>query len=326
MKGAASRRGSAESEPTSWPACAVKVDHLVVSYGSRVAVDDVSFTIRTGSVFGLVGPNGAGKTSIVESVLGLRQPAPTSRIEVFGLDPVDGSRTLRRVVGVQLQESAFPSRCRVGELCELYEAIYQCPRATGRLLRDYGLDDRTRSLISSLSGGLRQRLALVLAQIGDVRLVVLDELTTGLDPVQRASTWEAVKRLAKRGVTVLLTSHYMDEVEALCDEVGVLVEGHLVARGSPEELTEAYGGGATFFLLRSMLSSTLEAAIDGLHLATVATDNSAVVALRGDFPLDYERLVGVLRDEGLPSSIVRVHAATFEAAYLNLVGSKWGGV
>ncbi|MFD0352085.1 ATP-binding cassette domain-containing protein [Kitasatospora aburaviensis] len=218
----------------------VRVDRLTVTYGAFTAVRDVSFRIPPGEVFGLVGPNGAGKTSIVEAVGGLRRPARDGAISVCGHDPRTDREAVTRLVGMQLQESQFPSRARVGELCELYEAIYRAPGASAALLESFGLADRRRSLIADLSGGMRQRLALALAQIGDVRLVVLDELTTGLDPHQRRETWRSVLDLAARGVAVLLTSHAMDEVEALCDRVGVLRAGELVALDAPARLTEAH--------------------------------------------------------------------------------------
>ncbi|MFJ3794212.1 ABC transporter ATP-binding protein [Kitasatospora sp. NPDC090091] len=316
----------------------VRVDRLTVTYGAFTAVRDVSFRIPAGEVFGLVGPNGAGKTSVVEAVGGLRRPARDGAISVCGHDPRTDREAVTRLVGMQLQESQFPSRARVGELCELYEAIYRAPGASTALLESFGLADRRRSLIADLSGGMRQRLALALAQIGDVRLVVLDELTTGLDPHQRRETWRSVLDLAARGVAVLLTSHAMDEVEALCDRVGVLRAGELVALDAPARLTEAHAGPSTFTVdLRAAAdgggsgagavagsaagrgAGAIEQRLDGLGLARLPGGPDRL-EFTGTFPADYDRIVRLLADAGLPPSAVSRRTPTFEDAYLNLVG------
>ncbi|MEU6238937.1 ABC transporter ATP-binding protein [Kitasatospora sp. NPDC047058] len=319
----------------------VRVDRLTVTYGAFTAVRDVSFRIPPGEVFGLVGPNGAGKTSIVEAVGGLHRPARDGAVSVCGHDPRTDREAVTRLVGMQLQESQFPSRARVGELCELYEAIYRAPGASTALLESFGLADRRRSLIADLSGGMRQRLALALAQIGDVRLVILDELTTGLDPHQRRETWRSVLDLAARGVAVLLTSHAMDEVEALCGRVGVLRAGELVALDPPARLTEAHAGPSAFSVdLRAVADAGgpgagakgadgkgageigaggIELRLDGLGLTRLpgAPDR---LEYAGAFPADYDRIVRLLADAGLPPSAVSRRTPTFEDAYLNLVG------
>ncbi|MFD0275587.1 ABC transporter ATP-binding protein [Kitasatospora sp. NPDC127111] len=309
----------------------VRVDRLTVTYGAFTAVRDVSFRIPPGEVFGLVGPNGAGKTSIVEAVGGLRRPARDGAISVCGHDPRTDREAVTRLVGMQLQESQFPSRARVGELCELYEAIYRAPGASTALLESFGLADRRRGLIADLSGGMRQRLALALAQIGDVRLVILDELTTGLDPHQRRETWRSVLDLAARGVAVLLTSHAMDEVEALCDRVGVLRAGELVALDPPARLTEAHAGPSTFSIdLRAVAdgggraAGGVEERLDALGLSRLPGGPDRL-EFTGAFPADYDRIVRLLADAGLPPSAVSRRTPTFEDAYLNLVGDTVRG-
>ncbi|WP_371493732.1 ABC transporter ATP-binding protein [Kitasatospora sp. NBC_00374] len=303
----------------------VRVDRLTVAYGTFTAVRDVSFRISPGEVFGLVGPNGAGKTSIVEAVGGLR-PVRGGMVAVCGHDPRRDRATVTRLVGMQLQESQFPSRARVGELCDLYEAIYRAPGSSAALLEAFGLADRRRSQIADLSGGMRQRLALALAQIGDVRLVVLDELTTGLDPHQRRETWRSVLDLAARGVAVLLTSHAMDEVEALCGRVGVLRGGELVALDAPARLTAAHAGPSTFTVdLETALdgdperTAGIEERLGGLGL-TRLPGASGRPEFAGSFPADYDRIVRLLADAGLPPSAVGRRTPTFEDAYLRLVG------
>ncbi|MFJ9643901.1 ABC transporter ATP-binding protein [Streptomyces sp. NPDC101206] len=303
----------------------VAVDRLTVAYGTFVAVREVSFRILPGEVFGLIGPNGAGKTSIVEAVGGLR-PVRSGTVTVCGHDPRHDRDAVTRLLGMQLQESQFPSRARVGELCDLYEAIYRAPGSAAALLEAFGLADRRRSLITDLSGGMRQRLALALAQIGDVRLVVLDELTTGLDPHQRRETWRSVLDLAARGVAVLLTSHAMDEVEALCGRVGVLRSGELVALDAPGRLTEAHAGPSTFVVdlgdpdTGDGRAAGIEERLGGLGLTRLpgAPDR---LEFAGSYPADYDRIVRLLAHAGLPPSAVSRRTPTFEDAYLRLVGA-----
>ncbi|MGV9268185.1 ABC transporter ATP-binding protein [Kitasatospora sp. NPDC003701] len=298
-----------------------RVEHLTIAYGSLVAVHDVSFQVSAGEILGLVGPNGSGKTSTVETVAGLRGPVRGGSVSVLGLDPHRDRDRVAPLVGMQLQDSQFPSRTRVGELCDLYEAIYHAPGAAAALLDTFGLADRRRSLVSTLSGGMRQRLALALAQIGAVRLVVLDELTTGLDPEQRRATWSSVLDLAARGVAVLLTSHHMDEVEALCGRVAVLRAGELLALDTPARLTAAHGGPATFSIDlggAGPVPPPLDR-LDRLGLERRPGAAGQRLELTGSFPDDYNRVVRVLADAGLPASIVSHRAPTFEDAYLRLV-------
>ncbi|WP_354644468.1 ABC transporter ATP-binding protein [Kitasatospora camelliae] len=316
-------------EPEPDHGAVVDVDRLTVAYGTFTAVREVSFRIAPGEVFGLVGPNGAGKTSIVEAVGGLR-PVRGGRVTVCGHDPRRDREAVTRLVGMQLQESQFPSRARVGELCDLYEAIYRAPGSSAALLEAFGLADRRRSPIADLSGGMRQRLALALAQIGDVRLVVLDELTTGLDPHQRRETWRSVLDLAARGVAVLLTSHAMDEVEALCGRVAVLRGGEIVALDAPARLTEAHAGPSTFTVDLATAAdgeperaAGVEERLGGLGL-TRLPGAPGRLEFAGSFPADYDRIVRLLADAGLPPSAVGRSTPTFEDAYLRLVGAADG--
>ncbi|MFE5556584.1 ABC transporter ATP-binding protein [Streptomyces sp. NPDC056544] len=319
---------TAVSQPTPGPGhdAVVHADRLTVAYGTFVAVRNVSFRILPGEVFGLIGPNGAGKTSIVEAVGGLR-PVRGGTVTVCGHDPRRDRNAVTRLLGMQLQESQFPSRARVGELCDLYEAIYRAPGSAAALLETFGLAERRRSLIADLSGGMRQRLALALAQIGDVRLVILDELTTGLDPHQRRETWRSVLDLAARGVAVLLTSHAMDEVEALCGRVGVLRSGELVALDAPARLTEAHAGPSTFVVdLGNQGTDTsrpagIEERLSNLGL-TRLSGTPYQWEFTGSYPADYDRIVGLLARSGLPPSAVSRRTPTFEDAYLRLVGAS----
>lgn len=221
---------------------AIDATGVTVRYGSKVAVDNVDFAVDAGTVVGLIGPNGAGKTSLMECIEGLRSPA-AGRIRVHGIDPAADRTTMARLAGVQLQDSAYPTRARVDEVCALFAGFYPKPLDWRELLDQFELTDKARAQVTKLSGGQRQRLSLVLALVGDPSMVFLDELTTGLDPEARRMVWDGLRRRNEAGLTVVLTSHHMDEIEYLCDRVNVMVDGRIVAAGTVSELIDAHAGG-----------------------------------------------------------------------------------
>lgn len=218
---------------------AVDATGVTVVYGDKTAVDGVDLTVRPGEVVGVIGPNGAGKTSLLECVEGLRRPV-RGRIRVCGVDPLADRPGMARVSGVQLQDSAYPTRARVDEICRLFAGFHTAPQDPVELLEEFGLSDKARSQVTRLSGGQRQRLSLALALIGRPRVVFLDELTTGLDPEARKSVWDGLRRRNAEGLTVVLTSHHMDEVEYLCDRVSVMADGVFVATGTVTELVDRH--------------------------------------------------------------------------------------
>ncbi len=203
---------------------AVTVQHLVKRYGHLLAVNDVSFSIHKGEIFGIIGPNGAGKTTSVECISGLRTPDSGS-ISVFGLSPQQDRNKLREVVGVQLQESALPPRLKVGEAVRLFASFYPNPLDPDELLESLGIKQFANSTFKSLSGGQKQRLSIALALVGNPKLAILDELTTGLDPEARRETWSLIESMRDRGVTVILVTHFMDEAEKLCDRLALITHG-----------------------------------------------------------------------------------------------------
>ena len=213
----------------------VEVRDLVKRYGGRVAVDGVDLRVHRGEVVGVLGPNGAGKTTTVECVAGLRTPDGGS-VRVLGLDPATDPHAVRRRVGVQLQAATLPNRMRVQQAVDVFAAAYPQPADPAGLLADWGLLEHRRQDVGALSGGQRQRLFIVLALIGRPEVLVLDELTTGLDPASRRDTWALVRSLRARGTTVLLVTHALDEAEALCDRVVVVAAGRVVAEGAPEHV------------------------------------------------------------------------------------------
>ncbi|MQA07450.1 MAG: ATP-binding cassette domain-containing protein [Pseudonocardiaceae bacterium] len=213
----------------------VEVQNLQKRYRDTVAVRDVSFTVEEGEIFGILGPNGAGKTTTVECIEGLRTPDSGS-ISVLGLDPRRDTDELRQLLGVQLQESELPERLKVREALELYASFYRNPADIDELLNDLGLTDKRDTPYQKLSGGQKQRLSITLALIGNPRVAVLDELTTGLDPQARRDTWELIEDVRRRGVTILLVTHFMEEAERLCDRLALIDSGSVVAIDTPAGL------------------------------------------------------------------------------------------
>ena len=222
---------------------AVDVCHLRKRYGPMVAVDDVSFSVRTQEIFGVIGPNGAGKTTAVECVGGLRIP-DSGNISVLGLDPRRDRDALRQAVGVQLQEGSLPVRLKVDELVDLFASFYPHPVDTGELLESLDLGPKRHAYYGRLSGGQKQRVAIALALVGNPQVAILDELTTGLDPHARRDTWELIAAIRDRGVTIVLVTHFMDEAERLCDRVMLVDHGQVVALDTPAMLAQRYGGGS----------------------------------------------------------------------------------
>jgi len=220
----------------------VTVRGLRKAYGGRTVVDGLDLDVGAGEVVGLIGANGAGKTTTVECLQGLRR-ADAGTVRVLGLDPATEGDRLRPLIGAQLQDSALPDRLRVGEAVELF-ARRRGPRG-GELLERFGLAERRRSPFAGLSGGERQRLFLVLALLNEPRLVVLDELTQGLDPAARREVWGAVGRLRDAGTTVLLVTHELAEAEALCGRVVAMRAGRVLDAGSPAELVARHAARVT---------------------------------------------------------------------------------
>jgi ABC-2 type transport system ATP-binding protein len=215
----------------------IEVRNLHKQYGETVAVDDVSFSVQEGEIFGILGRNGAGKTTTVECVEGLRT-ADRGEISVLGLDPWRDRAQLTQQLGVQLQDSQLPERLRVAEALDLYSSFYHSPADWRELLAVLGLTEKANAPFKKLSGGQKQRLSIALALLGSPKVAVLDELTTGLDPQARRDTWELIEQVRDRGVTIVLVSHFMEEAERLCDRVALIDKGKIVVVDTPAALAE----------------------------------------------------------------------------------------
>lgn len=216
----------------------ITVKNLSKSYKDLLAVIDLSFSVSKGTVFGLLGANGAGKSTTIECILGTKC-FQKGEVEILGQDPKTNRRGLFEKVGVQFQEANFQENIRVGELCEVTASLYKNPADFKELLVRFGIGDKIKSPVKELSGGQKQRLFIVLALIPAPQVVFLDELTTGLDARARRDVWHILQELKKQGLTILLTSHFMDGVEVLCDEICILKNGSAVFQGTVKEATES---------------------------------------------------------------------------------------
>src|SRR4026209_1728980 len=213
----------------------IHVSNIRKTYGQTVAVDDVSFDVQQGEIFGLIGPNGAGKTTTMECVEGLRTP-DRGVVSVLGLNPTRDVYSLQQRIGVQLQQAQLQKRIKVREAVAFWASLYRKPANGDLLIEQLGLIDKRNAWFMTLSGGQKQRLFIALALINDPELVFLDELTTGLDPQARRAIWELVRSIRARGKTVFLTTHLMEEAERLCDRVAIIDHGRIIDIATPEEL------------------------------------------------------------------------------------------
>lgn len=212
----------------------IKVHNLYKSYEDVQVVKDVSLTVKRGEVFGLLGANGAGKSTTIECILGTKN-FDDGQVSILGMNPKKERKQLFQKVGVQFQESNYQDKITVKELCEVTEVLYKNPLSYNKLLEQFGLQDKVKNLVSELSGGEKQRLFVILALIPNPEVVFLDELTTGLDVKARRDVWKCLLNLKKQGLTIFLTSHFMDEVEVLCDKICILKNGVIAFYGTVEE-------------------------------------------------------------------------------------------
>ena len=297
---------------------AVEVTHLRKTYGTLVAVDDVSFTVAEGEIFGILGPNGAGKTTAIECAIGLREPDAGS-IRLLGLDPRADRDKVREIVGVQLQAGALPAKLRVGEILEEYRSFYRDPADVGELLDVLGLSAKRGDYYRSLSGGQRQRLSVALALIGRPRLAVLDEMTTGLDPQARRDTWELIEGIRNRGVTIVLVTHFMEEAERLCDRVALIDRGRVVALDTPASLAaRARGGKSVRFLPSVPFDETL---LTGLPEVSRLEHEGQHVVVTGTGEL-VNVVILTLAAAGVAARDVQLDSSNLEDAFVKLTGKN----
>jgi ABC-2 type transport system ATP-binding protein len=296
----------------------IRVRGLVKRYGELVAVDGIDFEVASGEIFGLLGPNGAGKTTTVEILEGLRTP-DAGETTVLGLDVAKDASAIKPRIGVSLQTAALYPKLTVVELIDLFRSFYTTSRPTAELVDALELGERRHARTSELSGGQRQRLAVALALVNDPELVFLDEPTTGLDPAARRALWDLVLGLKSKGRTVLLTTHYMEEAELLCDRLAIMDHGRILEMGTVQELVSKR------FQERAVQFDSIDDVSDG-DLATLP----AVTSVKHDagetllYTRDVAATIGALltltESRGMEPQNLLVRRATLEDVFLDLTG------
>jgi ABC-2 type transport system ATP-binding protein len=294
----------------------ITVKNLRKSYGSTVAVDDISFDVAQGEIFAILGPNGAGKTTAVETIVGLRRP-DRGNISVLGIDPQQDAQGLRQHIGVQLQQAAVPQRLKVWEILDLFASFYPATVPRDRLIEQWGLGEKRNAYFGKLSGGQQQRLFIALALINDPRIVFFDELTTGLDPQARRATWELVQGVRAQGKTVVLVTHAMDEAELLADRVAIIDHGRIVALDTPQALIHRIQPeGQVRFTTSNGFDPALLQQVDGV---SAVERNGARVTVRGAGPL-LSRVAQALAEHHMEPADLRQERATLEDVFLAATG------
>ena len=295
----------------------IHVAGLAKAYGDRQVLRGVDLDVEAGQIVGVLGPNGAGKTTAVECIGGLRR-ADAGTIRVAGLDPAQDPPQLRELLGMQLQECRLPKKMTAREALDLYRSFYADPRDTGELLARFGLSDRADACFEALSGGQQQRLSVALALVGNPRIAILDELTTGLDPAARREIWEFLAELRRDGVTILLVTHFMEEAQYLCDRVAIIDDGRVTAFDSPDALAATAGPTQRlrFTPSRPLVDAELETLRREPEVAEVRLDGDRIVVTGG--PDVVSAAIVELRRLGVSARGLRVDAPNLDDAYLRL--------
>ncbi len=299
---------------------AIVVEMLNKSYGSNRVVDDLSFTVRAGEIFALLGPNGAGKTTTIETLEGYRVP-DNGTVRVLGLDPLRQGRELKPRIGVMLQQDGLYPGLSAREVLNLFAGYYEKPRAVDELLARVGLVEAARTRYRRLSGGQKRRLALAVALVGNPQLVFLDEPTTGMDPQARLATWDIVRELKRSGVTVLLTTHLMDEAERLADRVAIIDHGRLIALDTPAGLTGVQDANVVRFVAPAGLDCTQLAQLPSARKAEEIRPGSYLMETESA-PALLAELTAWLRDQKITLSELRVGHGSLEDLFLRLTGAE----
>jgi ABC-2 type transport system ATP-binding protein len=303
--------------PVPPPHPVVQVAAIRKTYGSIVAVDEISFDVFEGEIFGLIGPNGAGKTTTMECVEGLRNP-DRGVISVLGLNPIRDSYALQNRIGVQLQEAQLQKRIKVREAVGLWASLYDKPVDGTRLLEQLGLSDKRDAWFMTLSGGQKQRLFIALALINDPEVVFLDELTTGLDPQARRAIWDLVRGIRVRGKTVFLTTHLMEEAERLCDRVAIIDHGLIVDVGTPAELVLRHCPERSVYVTADDPAAMERVgALPGV--ASVDSDGSCLT-IRGSGANLVTQVIACLAEHRIRVDDFRTEVPTLEDVFLKLTG------
>jgi ABC-2 type transport system ATP-binding protein len=306
--------------PNKMSGSVLEVANLVKNYGDVQAVRGVSFNVEEGEVFGLLGPNGAGKTTTVEILEGLRDPDGGS-VRVCGLDPQVNSRELKHEIGASLQATALPDKLRVMEALRLFAGFYKRRRDPEDLLKRFGLEEKRNTYYSQLSGGQKQRLALAMALLNDPRVLFFDEPTAGLDPQVRREIYDIIEELRREKKTILMTTHYIEEAERLCDRVAIVDHGKVIALGSPRELKQRSGGKTRIEvkLARPVTNGTLQ----GLEGVADAREVGGTYVLHTQRPPQaIVSLVKHLEAEGNELVSLEIATPSLEDVFIEMTGRR----
>ena len=300
----------------------VQVEGLRKCYGDTIAVDGISFDVQPGEIFGIIGPNGAGKTTTVECLEGLRKP-DSGMVRVLGVDPQKEIHVLQEHAGMQLQQSNLPDRMKVWEALDLYASFYPKAIDWKELLVEIGLDEKRDTAFAKLSGGQKQRLFIALALLPDPQLIFLDELTTGLDPQARHAIWELISDVRGRGKTIILTTHFMEEAEHLCDRIALLDYGKIVALDTPDALIRRLGSETRIiFRMDGVLPSELEQLLpNGCRVEVNGEEVTIYGKNAAKTPLVSE-VVRLLSEQGVSFRDLRTEQPNLEDVFLSLTGRK----
>jgi ABC-2 type transport system ATP-binding protein len=299
---------------------AIVVDTLSKSYGSNRVVDQLTFTVRAGEIFALLGPNGAGKTTTIETLEGYRSP-DSGTVRILGLDPLRQGRELKPQIGVMLQQDGLYQGLNAREILRLFASYYERAQNIETLLERVGLTDVAKTRYRRLSGGQKRRLALAVALVGFPRLVFLDEPTTGMDPQARLATWEIIRELKRQGVTVLLTTHLMDEAERLADRVAIIDHGRLIALDTPAGLTGVQDANVVRFVAPAGLDCAQLARLPAARKAEEIRPGSYLIETESA-PVLLAELTAWLRDQKITLSELRVGHGSLEDLFLRLTGAE----
>src|SRR5947207_4640103 len=295
----------------------IHVEGIQKTYRRTVAVEDVSFDVQAGQIFGLIGPNGAGKTTTLECVEGLRAP-DRGAVRVLGLDPQRDLRALQERIGVQLQEAQLQKRITLREAVDFWASLYRKPVNGDRLIERLGLSDKRNAWFMTLSGGQKQRLFIAVALINDPELVFLDELTTGLDPQARRAIWDLVRGIRGRGKTVFLTTHLMEEAERLCDRVAIIDRGRIIDIGTPEELIRRHAPEQTVVVATQDPSA--EDRFRPIPEVDSVSTRDGRVAIRGRGEHLVARVIACVAEHRMDVTDFRTERSNLEDVFLKVTG------
>jgi ABC-2 type transport system ATP-binding protein len=299
----------------------LSVEGLYKTYGAFVAVDHISFSVRPGETFGILGPNGAGKTTTMEMIEGLRDP-DGGTITCLGKDAVRNRSRMQQRIGVQLQSQSLWPELTVEETLKLFGSLFSRRVAVDDLLDRFSLADKRRALVKDLSGGQKQRLSIATALVNDPDLVFLDEPTTGLDPQARHSFWDLIRDIREQGKTVIITTHYMEEAEALCDRVAIMDGGRIMALDTPHELIRRLASESTIecSFRGDSVSRTVLAELPGVR--DVRAENGSTMLFTSDVSATLNSLVHASDDRACPIKDLNVRSSTLEDVFILLTGRR----